>query len=168
MNKMNTTKIGFKNPYKPFKQIPPDLDKIDDETEFDSHDEDELAKCWFEFCKENGIITYVEKEYEVGAGRRSIGMKSNEEIRDYCIKQVCEYYASHRDLLNGAAGVIEPRDVNVEYMGFGLGSILKLLVLSTTAADGMRFHFDISDHYDATKINITVYRIYDTPKEMII
>lgn len=33
----------------------------EDETEFDTHNETELALLWWEFCKENKLITYVEK-----------------------------------------------------------------------------------------------------------
>lgn len=46
------TDIGFMN-----RSIP-------DETVFDTHDETELALMWWDFCKENGIITYVEKRYK--------------------------------------------------------------------------------------------------------
>lgn len=34
---------------------------INDEVQFDSTDRTELALCWFEFCRENKIITYVEE-----------------------------------------------------------------------------------------------------------
>lgn len=34
---------------------------INDEVQFDSTDRTELALCWFEFCKDEGIITYVEE-----------------------------------------------------------------------------------------------------------
>lgn len=37
---------------------------MDDEVQFDVTDRTELALCWFEFCKDEGIITYV-NEVEV-------------------------------------------------------------------------------------------------------
>ena len=35
-----------------------------DVTQFDVTDETELALCWWEFCKENKLITYEEVEVE--------------------------------------------------------------------------------------------------------
>ncbi len=35
----------------------------EDETEFDTHNEKELALLWWEFCKENKLIAYVNKRY---------------------------------------------------------------------------------------------------------
>ena len=34
---------------------------INDETQFDTTNKAELAELWFEFCIENGIITFVEE-----------------------------------------------------------------------------------------------------------
>lgn len=79
--------------------------------------------------------------------------------------------ATHRDLLNGAAGVIEPKEVvGDRFSTFSLKDepYINGYVFATTAKDGMRFVFDISEHYDATKITMRIYRVYDTPKEMII
>ena len=50
---IEATNVGFFNP---------DLadvfgNEINDETQFDTHDEDELAELWWEFCKENNLIT---------------------------------------------------------------------------------------------------------------
>ena len=46
-------------------------DGMDDETQFDTQDEKELAELWWEFCKENKLIA-VEKgmaDYETGEMR---------------------------------------------------------------------------------------------------
>jgi hypothetical protein len=54
MSKIKVTDIGFFN-----------RDGEEDETEFDTWDQSELADCWFDFCFENGIIAYVvSKEVE--------------------------------------------------------------------------------------------------------
>lgn len=34
----------------------------EDETEFDTVDDDELAELWYEFCQENDIIACIDKE----------------------------------------------------------------------------------------------------------
>ena len=47
--KMKITNIGFINE-----------DGKEDETQFDTHDEEELARLWWIFCKENKLIN-VEK-----------------------------------------------------------------------------------------------------------
>lgn len=47
---MDVTRIGFYN------------NGREDETEFDTIDEQEIAELWYEFCKEEGIIAYVEQE----------------------------------------------------------------------------------------------------------
>lgn len=44
---MDTTIIYWENMNLPFGP---------DETEFDTHDEEELAELWWEFCKENNLI----------------------------------------------------------------------------------------------------------------
>lgn len=36
----------------------------EDETEFDTWDEEELAQLWWEFCKENGLIYVTKREIE--------------------------------------------------------------------------------------------------------
>lgn len=46
---MDVTRIGFYN------------EGREDETEFDTIDEQEIAELWYEFCKEEGIIAYVEQ-----------------------------------------------------------------------------------------------------------
>lgn len=48
---MKGTNIGFKNDDLPF----------DDVVQFDTTNRTELAELWFDFCKEEGIITYVEE-----------------------------------------------------------------------------------------------------------
>ena len=50
---IEATNVGFFNP---------DLadvfgNEVNDVTQFDTHDEDELAELWWEFCKENNLIT---------------------------------------------------------------------------------------------------------------
>ena len=92
-------------------------------------------------------------------------MKSSKELHDYCVNQVCEYYASHRDLMNGAAGVIEPHEVICisEEESYKDGHA-KRLDFSTKSADGMRFIFTVVPNYDATKVTMEVYRFYDIPK----
>jgi hypothetical protein len=48
---MSTYNIGFINP-----------EGKEDETQFDAFLKEELTELWWDFCKENGIITYVEEE----------------------------------------------------------------------------------------------------------
>ena len=54
---MKATNIGFLNPTH--------TDEIirEDEVQYDVRSDEitELALCWWEFCKEEGIITYVEE-----------------------------------------------------------------------------------------------------------
>ena len=45
VKKVKATNIGFMN----------------DETQFDTTDEKELAQLWWQFCKENKIVTYTEE-----------------------------------------------------------------------------------------------------------
>jgi len=49
---MMGTNIGFLNM---------DGREANDEVQFDTTDKNELAMLWFEFCKDEGIITYVEE-----------------------------------------------------------------------------------------------------------
>ena len=48
----NVTQVDFYNPDKEhvYKGL------LNDETEFDTHSEQELAELWWDFCKENGLI----------------------------------------------------------------------------------------------------------------
>lgn len=39
-----------------------DCTGAEDETEFDTVDDGELAELWYEFCRENDIITYIHKK----------------------------------------------------------------------------------------------------------
>ena len=56
MVKTKVTDISFYN----------DIDNLhfNDETEFDTWDEKELAELWWDFCKENNLITIIKKEIE--------------------------------------------------------------------------------------------------------
>ena len=56
MVKTKVTDIGFYNglAYLHF----------NDETEFDTWNEKELAELWWNFCKENNLITIIKKEIE--------------------------------------------------------------------------------------------------------
>lgn len=96
-------------------------------------------------------------------------MKSQAEIHAHCVNQVCEYYAAHRDLLNGAAGTIEPKEVvcTGEENNFK-GGYARKLTFVTKSADGMMFQFTATPHFDATKVTMEVYRLYDVPKEVSI
>ena len=50
----HVARIRFTNPEGALYGL--DLDGFNDETEFDTWDEDELAQLWWEFCKENNVI----------------------------------------------------------------------------------------------------------------
>ncbi len=57
----NSTNIYFINPLSPANG--------EDSTQFDTQDDKELAELWFQFCKDEGIITEVYKgiaDYETG------------------------------------------------------------------------------------------------------
>ena len=54
---MKATNIGFQNTTYNYDHI----EVFDDETQFDTTDKMTLALCWFDFCKENGLITYIEE-----------------------------------------------------------------------------------------------------------
>lgn len=45
MSKIKATNILFTNP-----------DGFDDEVQFDTHDENDLAELWWQFCKTEGLI----------------------------------------------------------------------------------------------------------------
>jgi len=51
---MKVTNIGFINPET----------LTEDETQFDTVSKHSLQECWWDFCKENGIITYIEEVIE--------------------------------------------------------------------------------------------------------
>ena len=36
-----------------------------DETQFDTHDEHDLAELWWQFCKENDLITLIKGEISI-------------------------------------------------------------------------------------------------------
>lgn len=93
-------------------------------------------------------------------------MKPYNEIYDYCVKQVCEYYATHRDLSMSAAGVMEAHEVEC-VTNVLMDPNTYEFEFVTKAADGMLFRFTVNDHYDATKITMNVYRAYDVPREVI-
>ena len=39
-----------------------------DETQFDTHDEHDLAELWWQFCKENNFITVIKGEADWKTG----------------------------------------------------------------------------------------------------